>query len=256
MVRTVIFFIVFWGYQICILPILLALLVRRARGHHEAVRRTAGRVAWVWSELLMGVAGARLRIWGEVNLPLDKPVLYVSNHQGAFDVPLALIAIGRPVAFISKIEMARIPSIGAWMKLKGCIFVDRGRVATAQQTLDEAVQALKDGVSLVVFPEGTRSGGREMRPFKAGFARIAIRSGAPIVPIVMNGTYKMKSRDAPWITSATVEVAVEQPISTTEFTEADCHELRDRVQSVIQARLDRSDPLPASADLRRDSNDR
>ena len=240
MVRTVIFFVIFWIYQIGIFPILLVLYARRFLGHHKAIRRIAGMVAWTWSKLLMWVAGAHLTIRGEVHLPPDQPALYVSNHQGAFDIPLALLSIHRPAAFLSKIELVRIPSIGSWMKLIGCIFVERGNVASAQQSLDEAVDALKNGVSLVIFPEGTRSGSDQMKRFKAGFARIAIRAGVPIVPIVMKGTYKLKQGDAPWITPAEVEVAIEPPISTKGLTESDSHDLRQQVQDVIHARLDAS----------------
>ena len=241
MVRTVIFFVIFWIYQICIFPILLVLCARRFLGHHNAVRRIAGIVAWTWSKLLMWVAGAHLTIRGEVHLPPDQPALYVSNHQGAFDIPLALLAIQRPVGFLSKIELARIPSIGSWMKLIGCVFIERGNVASAQQGLDEAVQAIKGGDSLVIFPEGTRSGSEEMKRFKTGFARIAIRAEVPLVPIVMKGTYKLKRGNVPWITPAAVEVAIEPPISTKGLTESDGNDLRQQVQDVIRARLDATD---------------
>ena len=241
MVRTVIFLMIFWLYQICIFPILLLLGAGRLLGHRNAVRRIAGRVAWTWSKVLMGVAGAHLTRRGEVDLPPDQPALYVSNHQGAFDIPLALLSIKRPVGFFSKIELARVPSIGSWMKLMGCIFVERGNSASAQQSLDEAVQALRGGVSLVIFPEGTRSGSKKMKHFKTGFARMAIRAEVPIVPIVMQGTYQLKRGDAIWITPAAVEVAIEPPISTQGLTESDSRELRQRVQDVIQARLEAAD---------------
>ena len=247
MVRTVIFFIIFWLYQICIFPILLLLGGGQLLGHRHAVRRIAGRVAWTWSKVLMGVAGARLTRRGEVHLPPDQPALYVSNHQGAFDIPLALLSIKRPVGFFSKIELARVPSIGSWMKLMGCIFVERGNTASALQSLDEAVQALRDGVSLVIFPEGTRSGSEKMKHFKTGFARMAIRAEVPIVPMVMKGTYRLKQKDAPWIAPAEVEVAIEPPISTQGLAESDSRELKQRVQDVIQARLEAIDDPQAEA---------
>lgn len=238
MLRTISFFCIFWIYQILVAPLLLIVLIFRATGRDRLARVWGGWVADKWARILMGIAGARVERTGHVDLPAEQPVLFVSNHQGAFDIPLCISQIPRPIGFMAKKELSRLPSIGSWMKAMGCIFVDRGNRRLAMQSLQEACDALKSGVSLVVFPEGTRSNGDEMKTFKAGFARMALRAEVPIVPVVMKRTYRLKLGDQPWITAADVEVAIENPISIEEMRDMNVHEIARRVQEVIQRRLD------------------
>ncbi len=244
MIRSITFFLAAWLYQLVVFPLLAVLIPMQWAGHRRRVRRVAGWVAATWSRILLRIAGARLTGRGTLKIDPDQSVLFVSNHQGAFDIGIIAGYGGRPLGFVSKIEIARIPSIGTWMQLIGCIFIDRKNREQGKQVIDQAADALRAGETLVIFPEGTRSNGPEMGKFKTGAARIAIRAGVPIVPLTMKNTYKMRNRDAWWIQPAQVEFTIGQPIPTENLTEDDVLVLTEQVRDTIQDELDRP-PLPA-----------
>ncbi len=153
MIRTLLFLLFFWLHQLSIAPILLVLGLQARFGDLRAARRRAAPVAVSWSRFLVRAAGARVTTHGKVDVPEDQAVLFVSNHQGAFDIPLAVIAAGRPVAFIAK-EIRRVPLLGAWNVLVGTVFVDRGNRHMARESADDVIARLREGLSMVVFPEG------------------------------------------------------------------------------------------------------
>lgn len=241
MARSIAFFLVAWGYQLAVLPVLAVLMLMHRGGCVRGVRRLAGAIVGNWARVLLRIAGARLTVRGRVEAPAEKPVLFVSNHQGAFDIGIIAGYVGRPVGFLSKMEIGRMPSVGLWMRLMGCIFLDRGDARQGAMAISRAAAALRGGDSLVIFPEGTRSNGSRMRRFKAGAARIAIQAGAPIVPLTMKHTYRMRNGDSWRISPADVEMVVGAPIETEGLSEADVQALTDRVREVIERELETPD---------------
>jgi 1-acyl-sn-glycerol-3-phosphate acyltransferase len=165
-----------------------------------------------WSRSLVRLSGSKITVSGEENIPKDTAVLFVSNHQGNFDIPILLGYIQKPKAFISKIEVKKMPFIGTWMEQLNCLFMDRKNVRQSVKAINEGARLLQNGTSLVIFPEGTRSKGDGMAEFKTGSFKLATKSGVPITPVTINGSYKIMELQGFWIKPAEVHIVVHPPI--------------------------------------------
>ena len=190
------------------------------------------------SKDLLKVAGASVKVTGAENVPLDRTVLFVSNHQGSFDIPIMLGCIDKPKAFIAKVELLKMPIISTWMKQLNCVFLDRNDPRQSLRTMNEATEYLKKGYSMVIFPEGTRSKGRTMGEFKAGSLRIGMKAGVPIIPVTIKGSFKLMEQNGSIIKPAEVEVIISEPIETSELTKEQSSGLHEKVRSIIEANLE------------------
>ena len=236
MIRTVLFFTFFWLYQIVVIPLQLVIILLDKIGRHRSARVMASRISASWAQGLLWISGIKLKIHGKIELPYEQAALIVSNHQGDFDIPILLGYMRRPVGFIAKIEMTKLIGVSTWMNYIGCVFIDRENRRQSLQAIRQAIKILKDGTSLVVFPEGTRSNGPEMGPFKTGSINIAIKAGVPIVPLTMSGSYKIKSKGALRIVPSEIDVYIGNPISTDSLGKED--NMTEVVREIIQSNLD------------------
>ncbi|WP_138418731.1 lysophospholipid acyltransferase family protein [Aquibacillus sediminis] len=183
---------------------------------------------------LIKISGADLTITGAENIPLDEPVLYVANHQGNMDIPILYSTAPRSMAFVAKKEMEKIPLLGYWMKERGCVFIDRDNARSSLKAINQAIDSLKSGHSIAIFPEGTRSKGPEMGDFKAGSLRIAIKAGVKVVPVTIKDSYKLIGKKGKH-TPAKVSVHYADPINSTEFK--DTNQLASAVLTEIEKHL-------------------
>lgn len=242
MIRTVLFLIGFWLFQIVVLPLLLAAEILRILGQTGAAWRIATYVSLWWSQWNLFTAGAHVAVSGTCAVPDHQPVLFVSNHLGAFDIPIVLAHCGRPLAFIAKVELAKVPLVGRWMVHMGCIFLDRGDPRQARVVVERAVEALRSGKSLVIFPEGTRSDGPTVRRFKTGSARMALRAEVPVVPVSLKDTYLLKLKGGQIITPAKVGMKICSEIPVDSIRDSNAQDLTRRIREAIL------DPLPPEYD--------
>jgi 1-acyl-sn-glycerol-3-phosphate acyltransferase len=210
--RTIIWFIYFWAVFIKWIPALYRVKHLQRSGRIQERDELVDVKVKEWSRSLVKLSGSKITVSGEENIPKDTAVLFVSNHQGNFDIPLLLGYLQKPKAFISKIEVKKMPFIGTWMEQLNCLFMDRKNVRQSVKAISEGAQLLRNGTSLVIFPEGTRSKGDEMAEFKAGSFKLATKSGVPIIPVTINGSYKMMEQQGFWIKPANVHIEVHPPI--------------------------------------------
>ena len=238
--RTLFLFIGFWIYQLAILPFQVACVLLLRVGQSGKARWLANRTAYRWASHLMCMAGTRVRVHGAVDLPEERSALYIANHQGAFDIPLWIAFLGRPVAFLAKKELESIPLLGRWMQLIGCVFIVREDRRKSLEAIKESIASLQAGTNLVVFPEGTRSNAMTMAPFKKGSLSIAQKAGVPIVPLTVKGSFRIKPDDGKRICQAEVDLYIDAPIETDALSKEEADTLHERVQAIIQANLDRS----------------
>lgn len=194
-------------------------------------------VASKWAKDLLNFAGAQVTVIGAENVPLDRTVLFVSNHQGNFDIPILLGCIDKPKAFIAKAEILKIPMISKWMKQMNCLFLDRHDMRQSLRVMNEAADYLKKGYSMVIFPEGTRSKGNTMGEFKAGSLRIAIKANVPIVPVTIKGSFKLMEENGFLIKPAEVEMVISEPIETFDLTKEQINGLHEKVRTIISSKL-------------------
>jgi 1-acyl-sn-glycerol-3-phosphate acyltransferase len=146
----------------------------------------AGRVMGWWGRAFVRLGGWKLRVEGMENLPSGGAVL-VSNHQSVVDIPMLLSAFPRPVRFVAKRELGEIPLLGKAMAAAGNLFIDREDPRDAVRMLREAGERLRGGRLVVVFPEGTRSRDGSIGEFRPGAFYLAQKSGAPVVPVYIDG---------------------------------------------------------------------
>ncbi|MHB1393346.1 MAG: lysophospholipid acyltransferase family protein [Clostridia bacterium] len=237
MIRTIAWFAYFWLYLIKIMPGYYKANRFLKEGKIKERDMLVDSVASKWAKDLLKLAGARVKVIGAENIPIDRAVLFVSNHQGNFDIPILLGCIDKPKAFIAKVEMLKMPIIRTWMKQMNCVFLDRQDLRQSLRIMNEATEYLKDGYSMVIFPEGTRSKGETMGEFKAGSLRIAVKANVPIVPVTIKGSYKLMEQNGVIIKPAEVEVVVSEPIETLGLTKEQINGLHEKVCSIIADNL-------------------
>ena len=185
--------------------------------------------------LVKGIAGFKVETSGKENI-VDGPALYVGNHQGLFDMVIALEQFGKLKPFLAKIEASKIPLIGSWMRIMNCVFIDRGNIRASLESIKKCEEVLKSGKSLIIFPEGTRSRKHEMGEFKAGALRCALKAGVPIVPFVIDGTYKAWEEQGKIVpTTATLKIL--PPIQTAELEKERTKHLAEEIEEEIKKAL-------------------
>jgi len=146
-------------------------------------------LAQTWARLIIALIGCPMIVSGRENIPKGGGLCFVSNHAGILDIMLALAYAGRPFGFIAKQELLLLPGINLWILLLGGLFIDRKRPKKALKTINNGIKRLKQGAAMLIFPEGTRSRGQGIAPFRPGSLRLAAQSEALIVPMAITGSY-------------------------------------------------------------------
>lgn len=187
-----------------------------------------------WAQDMLVWAGAEWEIRGIENVPKDRSVLYTPNHQGNFDIPLLLSQLPTVCSMVAKKEMKKVPCVSGWMSLFNCVFLDRENARAAIASMTKVEEILKSGQSVVIFPEGTRSKGDTQNEFKLGSMRPAIRNGIPIVPVAIEGTYKLMESNGGFIKPAKVKVQILPPIETANMSKEESQKLAETVFYQIQ----------------------
>ncbi|MFD6882528.1 MULTISPECIES: HAD-IB family hydrolase [unclassified Rhodococcus (in: high G+C Gram-positive bacteria)] len=181
------------------------------------------------SEVSLALAGIDVRVVGQANAWSARPAVFLFNHQSQLD-PLVLAKVLRhDFTGVAKQEMARDPFFGPLLRFGGVTFVDRNNTERALAALGPVVETLRNGTSLVIAPEGTRSLTPAIGTFKKGAFRIAMAAGVPVVPIVIRNSGEMLWKHSTLLRSGTVDVAVLDPIDVGDWSP---DELGDRIAEV------------------------
>ncbi|MCG1023158.1 lysophospholipid acyltransferase family protein [Sutcliffiella horikoshii] len=236
MLRTIWWFVYFFCYLIYSLPTIKKVKKLDPTLTVEEKDTIIHQKPKHWAKTLVKLTGSEIEVIGEEKIP-QGPVLFVSNHQGNFDVPILIGFLQKPLGFISKVEVKKIPLVPRWMEAMNCVFIDRKDRRKAIQSIREGVQTLKDGHSLVIFPEGTRSKGNEMGDFKKGGLRLATDSKVPVVPITISGSYRIMEESKFGFQPAHVRVTVHDPIFLPEDEKVDGNQLGMEIQNKIMQYL-------------------
>ena len=186
----------------------------------------------IWSKITCYLALCPVEVRGKENLKKRQSVVFVANHQGAFDVFLMYGFLGVPIKWMMKKGLAKIPLVGAACRAAGFIFVDNSTPRTAQRSIAESEQQLKKGDSLVVFPEGSRSPDGKMHRFLKGAFRVALDLNLPIVPITLNGPYYVMPIGSKIIRPHRMEMVIHPPISVDNLSCNDRESLLKLVEDV------------------------
>ena len=237
MARTILWYVSFWLLQLLSTLCLAVYFLLGLLGQKAIRNKFLYRLTRTWARLLIGIAGGRVEISGLENLPVGGGVLFVSNHQGAFDIPLLLGYIPGLKAFVAKREVSRLPIVGIWIRLLRCIILDRRDLRQSARAIARGVSDLQAGRSLVVFPEGTRSKSGVMKRFKEGSFKLATRSGAAIVPLSIDGSYRLLEGNRGRITPGKVHLHIHPPLRLQDLNAAEKGKLTATVQRIIASKL-------------------
>jgi HAD superfamily hydrolase (TIGR01490 family) len=201
------------------------------RSHRSGLDTTTA----LLGELGLGLAGVQVRVHGEQNLWEKRPAVFIFNHQSQLDMAILCKLLREGFTAVAKKELANDPVVGLAFRLAGVTFIDRGDHGHARQALEPAVQRLRDGISVLIAPEGTRSVTPALGEFKKGAFHMAMQAGVPVVPIVIRNAGELMWRDAATIRSGLIDVVVHSAIDVSTWT---TDELTERVAGVRQLYAD------------------
>lgn len=234
MFRTILWFIYFGSYLIALIPSMMKVKRLEESGKSAEHDQFTTQIAQNWARSLVKFAGVSVAVSGEEKIPVEGSVLFVSNHQGNFDIPLLLGHIAKPKGFIAKIELKKVPLLRTWMTHLNCVFMDRSDIRQSLKVMKQATDYLKAGYSMVIFPEGTRSKSNTLGEFKAGSLKVALKAGVPIVPITISGSYKIMEQNGIIIKPAHVKITIHDPILTDGLSKEEAIELPEKIKGIIR----------------------
>jgi 1-acyl-sn-glycerol-3-phosphate acyltransferase len=187
-----------------------------------------------WSRSGLWLAGVRLKVVGAEKVPTGQPVVFMSNHQGNFDILALFLAIPQRFSWLAKEELFRIPVFGHSMARAGYIPLDRGGDGRrAMKSVEAAATAIRGGRSVVIFPEGTRTFDGALLPFKKGGFLLAGKAGVPIVPLTINGSMQINPKTRLALYPGTITIRFADPIPTAGTGGKERERLMEEVRQAI-----------------------
>ena len=236
--RTIALFVYLFGYMIVHYATLRRAERALAAGDLDTVEQIVKANIPRWSRGILHVTGARMTVEGQKNIPAG-PCVFVGNHRSYYDIPILLTALDAPHGILAKEELEKIPLLNRWMKLLGCVFVKRDDIRASVKALNDATAIVESGRSFVIFPEGTRYKGEEggAGEFKAGAFRIAIKTGAPVVPVAISGARGLFEGHGNRATPGSIYIRILPPIQTVGMSKAEQKQLPEAVRQTILAEL-------------------
>lgn len=242
MIRTLIIVIIVLAYLILGIPVLLIEWVigkfnPRAKGY------SCLRLVQAAFKLIMFAAGTKLTVIGEENVPKDQAVLYVGNHRSYFDVIMTYARCPRLTGYIAKVEMLRYPLLRDWMKALYCLFLDRDDIKAGLKTILQGIEYIKNGISICIFPEGTRNHSDVMLPFKEGSMKMAEKTNCPIIPMAITNSAEIFENHIPFVRRCHVILEYGKPILPGELSKEEKKFLGAYTQQKIQEMLDKNKSL-------------
>lgn len=200
-------------------------------------------VQWAFNVILK-ISGVEVTVIGEENVP-DEPVLFIGNHRSYFDILLTYSRCRRLTGYVAKKEMLRYPLLRDWMKRLYCLFLDRENPKEGLKTILQAIDYEKNGISICIFPEGTRNDGEElsMLPFHNGSFKIAEKSGCAIVPMSLNNTVSIFEAHLPFIRKTHVVLEYGKPIYMKDMDKETKKHIGEYCQNIIQETINKNQTL-------------
>ena len=195
-------------------------------------------VARTWARSILMFSRFPVRVNGLSNIEPDKSYVYMANHQSNFDIPVLLGYLPVQFRWLAKAELFKIWGFGRAMRGAGYVKIDRFNQESAFESINEAAQKMKNGVSVMIFPEGTRSIDGRIKSFKKGGFVMALDSGVPIVPVIIKGTWPIMAKSSLRINHGEVEMEIAKPIDTTGYSRETKEELMEKVRTVIRQKFD------------------
>lgn len=210
---TIVFYLVFAYPVQCVLK-------RKEKTEPEKTYHTSMRLVRGVFKVIIRLAGITYEVRGLENIPKDTAVLYVGNHRSYFDIVMGYVTVPGLTGFIAKKEMIKIPLLNGWMYRMNCLFLDRDNLKEGLKTILEGIEKIKNGISIWIFPEGTRNENEDpadLMEFHEGSLKIASKGNCPVIPVAMIGTGEVFEKHFPFIRAHHVVIHYGEPIYLKEL---------------------------------------
>lgn len=224
-------FIAIYTIIMCIWGVLSSVFDRSGRVVHDYT-------AVPWAKMILWVCGVRGRVKGLENVETNVPRIYLTNHQSYFDIFALLAYLPVDFKFILKQELMKIPLFGFAMRRARYIGIDRENPRKAVKSINEAAKRIKNGASVVLFPEGTRSTDGRLQEFKRGGFRLAIKSGCDVVPVAIIDSRHIVPKGSLRINRGTIAISIGKPISVKEYSKKEMGQLMARVREAMITQME------------------
>jgi 1-acyl-sn-glycerol-3-phosphate acyltransferase len=205
----------------------------------DPTRRAPLAITRVWGRIVLAIYGVRIFVEGADRVPRDQPVVVMSNHQSVFDILALLETLPIPFRFVAKKELLRVPVFGWAVWASGQIVIDRQNRTRAVASLRRAAARVREGASVMIFPEGTRSADGRLQSFKSGGFHLAIEAQVPVLPVTVSGSQFISEKGTAWVRRGrAMKITYGTPIPTEGLRPGDREELKNRVRAAIEAGYD------------------
>ncbi|PLX81189.1 MAG: 1-acyl-sn-glycerol-3-phosphate acyltransferase [Desulfuromonas sp.] len=198
MLRTLFFFTLFGPWTLLSMSVGIPLSFLSPDYLHNVAR--------FWGKGCLLLGGAKLDVTGIENIPTDRPVIFMPNHQSNFDIPALFSAIPGQFRWLAKMELFKVPLFGLTMRRSGYIPIDRSNRRKSLESIRLAAQRISNGTSVVIFPEGTRTSDGKLQLFKKGGFHLALQAGVSVIPVTIDGSYAMMPKHRTRIDKGSIRV--------------------------------------------------
>jgi len=171
----------------------------------------------MWSHFILWLFRIKVKTRNANFIDPSQHYIYISNHASAFDIPAVVVGIPDDIRFVPKKELTRIPIWGWALKYGHYIVIDRGKARDALKSLDEAAERMRNGASVILFAEGTRTRDGKLQQFKRGAFTLAVKAGIPIIPVTINNTFRILPKGSLQVNPADIELVFGKPIPTSSI---------------------------------------
>lgn len=240
MIRLILVAIVIVGFLVFRTPFLGLQKQRTPEEERKWQEKQLRAVKGILREVFQ-LTGSQLTVKGLDRVP-DGPVLYVGNHSSYFDIVVGYITVPGLTGFVAKKEMEKVPLLRDWMTALNCLFLNRKDIKEGLKTILEGIEKVRSGVSIWIFPEGTRCESEnplELLPFREGSLKIAEKSGCPVIPVAITGTPQIYEKHWPFIRPSNVTIEYGEPIYLKQLPPEDRKRsgayTRDRIIEMLKA---------------------
>ena len=195
---------------------------------------------------VLWISGVKITVIGEENVPKDAPVLYIGNHRSFFDIPLTYPRCPILTGYVAKKELEKVPLLSSWMKYLHCLFLDRTDIKQGLKTILAAIEKVKSGISICIFPEGTRNTNEQetdLLPFHDGSFTIATRTKCPIIPMAISGSVNLWEAHFPKIKPCHVIIEYGKPIYVDQLDRETQKHIGAYTQNILLEMLKKNEHL-------------
>lgn len=247
MIRTILAVLFAILYLILGIPVLFVEWLIAKRNPKAAELSQLRMVQWAFRVILF-ICGTKVTVIGEENVPKDEPVLYIGNHKSYFDIIITYARCPRLTGYIAKNNLEKVPLLNLWMRRLHCLFIDRDNVKEALKTILAGIDNIKHGISMCIFPEGTRNKNPEgLLPFKEGSFKMAEKTGCAIVPMAITNSADILENHFPRIRRTHVILEYGTPIYPNELDKETRKHLGAHCQAILTDMLEGHKKLNASS---------